>query len=424
MFGWLGGLSWRERTALNATFGAWTADGFSVQLFAFVLPGLLSAWHVTTSAAGFLATMTLLASAFGGWIAGAFADRFGRVRVLQVVVAWFALFTFLSGFTQDFQQLFICRVLQGFGAGAEWAVGTVLMGEVIRDTHRGRAVGLVQAGWPLGWGIAAVLYMVLTALLPESLAWRVLFWSGLGPALLVLWMRRNLDEPDYLGAEEPSGFTQIAAMFRSAHWPTTWRVSLMLVGAQGSSYALLTFLPIYLRTERHLTAVGTAGYLLALIAGSFLGIFTGGYLADRIGRKATFMVSLIGSAMLTVVAMLFPFTNQIMMPVGFLLGFISMMMFAPMGPLMTELFPAAVRAVAQGFCYNFGRAVGAIFPALVGMLAGLLGLGWAIAIFAGCGFALMMVGLSLLPETRGRTLESLEAVIPAEAASPAQDQPR
>jgi sugar phosphate permease len=106
--------------------------------------------------------------------------------------------------------------------------------------------------------------------------------------------------------------------------------------------------------------------------------------------------------------MLAPLSNDAILPVGFVLGYINLMMFSPMGPYMTELFPTAVRGVAQGFCYNAGRGIGAIFPALVGFLAGKFGLGNAIVVFSGCGFAVMIVALLMLPETKGRSLASLE----------------
>ena len=189
---------------------------------------------------------------------------------------------------------------------------------------------------------------------------------------------------------------------------TTWRVAMMVTGAQGSSYAITTFLPLYLKTERHLTAVGTGGYLMVLILGAFFGFVSGAYLADAIGRKATFMVSAIGSVVLMLVYLFAPLSNDLILPVGFLLGYINLMMFSPMGPFMTELFPTAVRGVGQGFCYNAGRGIGAVFPALVGILAARLGLAAAIAIFSFAGLALMIVALLLLPETKGRSLASLE----------------
>ena len=95
--------------------------------------------------------------------------------------------------------------------------------------------------------------------------------------------------------------------------------------------------------------------------------------------------------------------------VGFLLGYINLMMFSPMGSFMTELFPTAVRGAAQGFCYNAGRGIGAFFPALVGFLPRRLGLGPAIAVFSFVGYGLMIVALLMLPETRGRSLVELDA---------------
>ena len=172
MFGWLRDLTTRERRTMIACFGGWSLDALDVQIFSFVIPALLAQWHITTGEAGELATITLLVSAFGGRIAGAAADRFGRVRVLQIAIVWYALFTFLCGFAQNFNQLFVLRAMQGFGFGGEWAAGAVLMGEVIRDQYRGRAVGLVQTGWSIGWGTAALLFTVFFAFMPETIAWR------------------------------------------------------------------------------------------------------------------------------------------------------------------------------------------------------------------------------------------------------------
>src|ERR1700710_918264 len=146
MLAWLKDLNPTERRTMVACFGGWALDALDVQIFSFVIPSLLVLWGITTAEAGVLATITLLVSAFGGWIAGALADRIRRVRVLQIASLWYATFTFLCGFAQDFNQLFVLRALQGFGFGGEWAAGAVLMGEVIRDQYRGRAVGLVQTG--------------------------------------------------------------------------------------------------------------------------------------------------------------------------------------------------------------------------------------------------------------------------------------
>jgi MFS family permease len=409
MVAWFKDLTLTERRTMLACFGGWSLDALDVQIFSFVIPSLLAVWGITTAEAGALATVTLVVSSFGGWIAGAASDRFGRVRILQVTILWYAVFTFLCGFAQDFNQLFVLKALQGLGFGGEWAAGAVLMGEVIRDKYRGRAVGVVQTGWSVGWGTAALLYTLLSANLPDTLTWRVMFWIGLAPAALVFWIGRYVDEP----AVRPhtagvGGLLHLFSALRPPYLSTTWRVVMMVTGAQGSSYALTTFLPLYLMSGRHLTSVGTGSYLMVLILGAFFGFLSGAYLADAIGRKATFLVSAIGSVVLMLVYLFAPLSNDLILPVGFLLGYINLMMFSPMGPFMTELFPTAVRGVGQGFCYNAGRGIGAVFPALVGILAARLGLAAAIAIFSFCGFALMIAALLMLPETRGRSLASLE----------------
>src|SRR6266481_6414898 len=137
-----------------------------------------------------------MGACFGGWFSGTLADRFGRVKMLQITIVWYSFFTFLCAFAQDFEQLFILRALHGFGFGGEWAAGAVLMGEVIRDKYRGRGVGLVQTGWAVGWGASALVYTALYAFLPETIAWRVLFAIGLLPAGLVFWIRRHIAEPE------------------------------------------------------------------------------------------------------------------------------------------------------------------------------------------------------------------------------------
>ncbi|HZD31499.1 MAG TPA: MFS transporter, partial [Candidatus Angelobacter sp.] len=158
---WLLDLTREERATLIATFGGWGLDGMDVMIYSFVIPTLMTQWQISQGQAGFLSTVALIVSAIGGWLAGLLADRFGRARILQIAILWFAVFTFLSGFTQSFGQLLVIRALQGLGFGGEWAVGAVLMGEAIRAEHRGKAVGTVQSGWAIGWGVAAVCYTLL-----------------------------------------------------------------------------------------------------------------------------------------------------------------------------------------------------------------------------------------------------------------------
>ncbi|NKJ48513.1 MFS transporter [Burkholderia sp. SG-MS1] len=420
---WMRELDKTERQTMGGCFLGWTLDALDVQVYSFVIPTLLVSWHITTTQAGILGTVTLLASALGGWLSGIAADRFGRVAVLQGTILWYAVFTFASGFTQNYDQLFFCRALQGFGFGGEWAAGAVLIGETVRGAYRGRAVGFVQSGWAVGWGLAALLFGLFFSFLPEHLAWRALFWIGLAPALLVFWVRRHVPESGVFtqGRRERAniGVTQqLLAIFHADYLPTTIKVSALAMGSIGGSYTFLIWLPTYLKTVRGLSVIGTTAYTTVMIAGAFVGFILGAYLADAIGRKWTFVVSALGSAAILGAYMLMPIGNHAMLVLGFPLGLCAFMMFSPMGPYMTELFPTRIRGAGQGFCYNFGRGIGALFPALVGKLTTVMGLGNAIAIFGIAAYAVMLLAVVLLPETLGRPLpEDMEYVPQADGSA-------
>jgi MFS family permease len=412
MLGWLGDLNARERRTMGACFGGWALDAFDVQMYSFVIPTVIALWGLSRGEAGLIGTVTLLISSLGGWFSGTLADRFGRVRMLQITILWYSVFTFLCAFAQNFEQLFVLRALHGLGFGGEWAAGAVLMGEVIRDKYRGRGVGLVQTGWAIGWGASALVYTVLYAFLPEALAWRILFAIGLLPAVFVFWIRRHIDEPDIFrdarGERPAVGIAHLFSAFRGPYLWTTVKVSLMVAGAQGGGYAMGIWMPTYLKTVRGLSAPSTGGFLLVQILGALLGFLLGTYLSDIIGRKWTFLLSAIGTLFMVIVYMVVPMENTTLLFLGIPLFVILLMKFPPMGPFMTELFPTAVRGTAQGFCYNAGRGIGALFPALVGFLSDTMPLGVAIVVFSSLASGVMIVMLVTLPETRGRTLESLE----------------
>jgi MFS family permease len=406
---WLTRLDGDERATLVATFAGWMLDGMDVMVYSFVLPALILLWHISTAEAGWLGTSALLLSSLGGWMAGLAADRWGRVRILQLTIVWFAVFTFLSGFTSSFDQLLVVRGLQGLGFGGEWAVGSVLIGERIRAEFRGRAVGTTQAGWAVGWGIAAVFYTIAFKLLPVEYAWRAMFWVGILPALLAIWIQRHVREPEIFERRSPARSRgHFLKIFSGPLLRTTLLASVVALGAQGGYYAVNTFLPLYLR-GRGLSVISTGAYLLIVIAGSFAGYLTSAHLTDRIGRRASLMVFAAGSFVAIAAYMVLPVGNLATLLLGFPLGFFPSGSFSPMGSFFTELFPTSLRGSGQGFSYNFGRAVGAMFPTLVGYFSARMALGTAIAMFAGVAYAVMVAAALLLPETRFRELGELDA---------------
>jgi len=414
MLAWFRDLTAKERSTMWACFGGWSLDAFDVQMYSFVIPTIIGVWGLSRGEAGLIGTVTLLISSLGGWFSGTLADRFGRVKMLQITILWYSVFTFLCAFAQNFEQLFILRALHGFGFGGEWAAGAVLMGEVIRDKYRGRGVGLVQTGWAIGWGASALVYTAVYWLLPEALAWRVLFGVGLFPAVFVFWIRRHIEEPEIFHAARrdnpPVGFSHLFSAFRGPHLWVTVKISLMVAGAQGGGYAIGIWMPTYLRTVRQFSATATGGFLMVQILGALFGFLLGSYLSDAIGRKWTFLWSAILSFVFILLYMFVPMGSTTLLFAGIPLFIVLLMKFPPMGPFMTELFPTGLRGNAQGFCYNSGRAIGSFFPTMVGYVSQTLPLGTTIAIFSAIASGLMIVMLMLLPETRGRQLASLETV--------------
>lgn len=411
---WLQHTSPAERRTLTATFAGYGVDGFDYMIYTFLIPTLIAAWGMSKAEAGYIATGALITSAIGGWAAGVLADRYGRVRVLQWTVLWFATFTALSGFTSSFGQLFFTRAMQGFGMGGEWAVGSVLIAETISAQHRGKAAGLVQSSWAVGWAGSALAFWGMYSVLPTETAWKVLFWIGILPALLILYIRRNLDEPAIFQAErarvrrtgQRSSFLRI---FSPALLRQTVLASLLAAGMQGAYYSVTTWLPTFLKTERHLSVLGTSGYLLVLIGGSFAGYLTSAWLSDAIGRRRCFMLFAVMGGVLVLSYTQMPITDSLMLVLGFPLGFFLSGIFSGMGAFLSELFPSDVRGSGQGFTYNFGRAIGAICPALIGYFSAGHPLGQTLGWMAALCYGVVVIAALALPETRGRELQPAAA---------------
>jgi MFS family permease len=312
---------------------------------------------------------------------------------------------------QNFDQLLIARAVLGLGFGGEWAAGAVLMGESIRPQYRGRAVGSVQSGWAVGWGLAVLSQAILFSYVPPDVAWRWMFAIGALPALLVFFLRRYVEEPEIavaaLAKQKATGDRPgLHEIFAGPILKTTILASLAVTGCQGGYYAITFWVPRFLTTERKLSVVSSTGYLAALIIGSFVGYLVGAWLADKIGRRNLFLYMSIGAIAIVIAYTQLPLTNEILWVLGFPLGFFASAYFSGVGAFLTELYPTRLRGSGQGFCYNFGRGIGALFPFLVGALSNSTSLGNAIAIFAVLAYGLFFLAAFALPETRGRILHA------------------
>ncbi|WP_405864191.1 MFS transporter [Streptomyces sp. NBC_00005] len=420
MFSWYGELTTRERNTFWGCFAGWAVDAMDAQLFSFVLPVLITTWGLTTAQAGYLATATLLSAAIGGWACGFLADRFGRARVMQFTILWFSVFTLIAGFVQNFDQLIIVRVLQGLGFGGEWAAGAVLMGEIIRPAHRGKAVGSVQSGFGIGWSAASLLAGVVLAHVPAEYGWRVLLMIGVLPGLLVLYLRRTIEEPELYKqtraaiAAEGRG-PGLGAIFKPGVRGVTIKASLLAFGVVGVGGAIVNWLPTFMKTVRELSPSASGYYLFLVTGGSFFGFLASAYLADKIGRRRTFQLFLACSWLVTIAYMFLPLSGWPLILMGVPFGFFTIGNYATLGPFFTELFPTAVRGSGQSFAYNFGKAAGALAVSCIGILAQSISLAEAIGLVALLGYSVAIVITLVLPETKGMDLTPGVDAAPASA---------
>lgn len=416
MFTWFKDINGAERKTFWACFGGWALDALDVQLFSLVIPTLLGLWHISKADAGMVTSVTLIASALGGWVGGAISDRIGRVRALQVMILWFALSTFLSAFAQNYNQLLVLKALQGLGFGGEWAAGVALMSEAIRPAHRGKALGTVQSAWAIGWGVAVLLQTGIYSFVPPEYAWRILFGIGLLPALLVIFVRRHVPEPEASPARAPrvaGARTPLLGIFSPDVLRVTLVGLLLGTGAHGGYYAVTAWLPTYLKVERHLSTLGTGAYLAVIIVAFFCGCIAAAHLLDRIGRKRTVGLFAVACVIVVLAYVFLPFGDTAMLVLGFPLGFCSAGIPASMGALFSELYPGGIRGTGVGFCYNAGRIVSAIFPFLVGHMSESIPLGAAIGIDAAIAYSLVVVAVLMLPETRAVRLDADTGPAPA-----------
>jgi MFS family permease len=418
---WYKSLQGNARPAFWAGFMGWALDGFDFMVLPLALSAIAATFAVSQGAAGLIVTVSLIVSAFGGILAGYLADKIGRVNTLMITIGLYSVGTFLSGLSPSYELLLVFRAIQGLGFGGEWAAGAILVSEMSRPDQRGRVLGMIQSAWAIGWGGAVIAYTIVFSLVGPELGWRVLFWLGILPALLVLYIRRKVSEPEVYvetrraqeaqtqeAVERGATSNSLVQIFRSDLLGTTAAASLLSIGAQGGYYSIFTWLPSYLETERNLNVVGTGSYLASVIIGSFLGYVLSGYLHDLLGRKLTFALYALLSALAIFLYTKIPVgANQLLVVLGLPLGFFASGIFSGFGSYLAELFPSRARGAGQGFTYNFGRAMGAFFPVAIGALSAAIGLAGAIA-FGTSAYGLCLLALLFLPETRGKEFVPLD----------------
>lgn len=375
-----------------------------VMLYSLVLAFLIREFAMDTRTAGFLNSLTLLASAIGGLVFGWIADRVGRTRALMASIILYSIASAACGFSHSIPQLATFRFLLGLGMGGEWTAGAALIAETWRPKHRGKALGLMQSAYAIGEAIAA---LVVAVVLPHF-GWRVVFFVGVLPALLVFWIRRSVPEPlQWLqrASARPNDFLGIffsKRVFRDGALATAMNACAMF-----GYWGLFTWIPAYLSLPvaqggRGLSLVKTTTFFLVLCFGKWLGYALFGFFADAFGRRKPYFIYLL------IAAALVPLYGTAksafwLLVLGPFVAFFGTGFFSGYAAIASEIFPGEIRAAAMGLSYNIGRGLSAVAPFAVGALAMHYGIGLAFFLQAAAFFVAACLAL-LLPETLGRTL--------------------
>lgn len=394
----------QRRTLLAAGLG-WMLDAFDVMLYSIVLATLMREFNMDKATAGLLNTLTLVASAIGSFVFGLLADRFGRRRMLSQSILAYSIFTFACGFSTSITMFAVFRFLLGLGMGGEWNSGTTLVAETWPSAWRGRALGIVQSSWAIGYALAAVVASVVIA----RMNWRWVFFAGVLPALVTLWIQRKVPEPALweLQIKTPALRSEKVALWRRA-LPRLFALLSMNTFGMFAWWGLFTWIPAYLalpisKGGRDFSRFDFTSFLVVLnLAGMLPGYLLFGVFADKFGRKRTIITYLILAA-LSVPAFAAARRPGLILLTASITAFFGTGFFTGSGILGSELFPTPIRATALGVSYNAARGISALAPFAIGSIGEAYGLSWG---FSACAvaFAAAAVSAAWIPETRGLEL--------------------
>lgn len=391
--------------ALIGSAVGYAMDGFDLLILGFMLPAISADLALSPTQAGSLVTWTLIGAVAGGIVFGSLSDKYGRVRVLTWTIVLFAVFTGLCAFAQGYWDLLIYRTIAGIGLGGEFGIGMALAAEAWPAKHRAKAASYVALGWQVGVLAAAL----LTPLLLPIIGWKGMFLVGIIPAFVAWYLRAKLHEPEVFVAKVQQAPSEKINSFKLLvkDWETT-KVSLgvvVLTSVQNFGYyGIMIWLPNFLSKQLDFSLTKSSLWTAVTVCGMMLGIWVFGRLADRIGRKPSFILFQLGAvASILVYSQLTDPT--LMLFAGAFLGMFVNGMMGGYGALMAEAYPTQARATAQNVLFNLGRAVGGFGPVVIGAIVSAYSFPVAIAALAAIYVLDVLATLCLVPELKGKELE-------------------
>ncbi|WND42758.1 MFS transporter [Pasteurella multocida] len=394
--------------ALLGSAVGYAMDGFDLLILGFMLSAISADLALTPAQSGSLVTWTLIGAVAGGIIFGALSDKYGRVRVLTWTIVLFAVFTGLCAFAQGYWDLLIYRTIAGIGLGGEFGIGMALAAEAWPARHRAKASSYVALGWQVGVLGAAL----LTPLLLPHIGWRGMFLVGIFPAFVAWYLRAKLHEPEIfvkkqtaLERQKTSRLEPFRLLIKDKATAKISAGIVVLTSVQNFGYyGIMIWMPNFLSKQLGFSLTKSGVWTAVTICGMMFGIWLFGQLADRIGRKPSFLLFQFGA-----VISIFTYSQMsdptYMLFAGAVLGMFVNGMMGGYGVLMSEAYPTQARATAQNVLFNLGRAVGGFGPIVVGALVSTYSFQLAIAFLASIYIIDMIATIFLIPELKGKQLD-------------------
>lgn len=393
--------------ALIGSAVGYAMDGFDLLILGFMLSAISADLNLTPAQSGSLVTWTLIGAVVGGILFGALSDRYGRVRVLTWTIVLFAVFTGLCAIAQGYWDLLIYRTTAGIGLGGEFGIGMALAIEAWPAKHRAKAASYVALGWQVGVLAAAL----LTPVLLPHIGWRGMFVVGIFPAFVAWYLRTRLHEPEIFSQKQTALSTQKTSKLESFKLlikdKATTKVSLgvvVLTSVQNFGYyGIMIWMPNFLSKQLGFSLTKSGLWTAVTVCGMMAGIWIFGRLADRIGRKPSFLLFQLG-AVISIITYSQLTDPTAMLVAGAFLGMFVNGMMGGYGALMAEAYPTEARATAQNVLFNLGRAVGGFGPVVVGAIVSAYSFSIAIAFLAVIYVIDMVATVFLVPELKGKEL--------------------